>query len=383
MIILIIAGRKFQADAKSGGEQVSLRNYKIIQNVCGIDNTYIYMFSNDNDIESLQNATVFPTKHNKLELFLDTLMLRNVCSRRILRQVSQHIQGLEPDIIFADSSIIGYLLEKCKIRVPVIVFFHNIEKNYAWNRFVHEGLLYWFAYRSYYKNEKKIVSLAYKTILLNKRDERELLRIYGRKADFILPITFDDKFDKKKIDKNSSKRKILLFVGSLFQPNFEGLVWFINVVFSQFNNEDYLLKVIGKNLEKKRNDLEKENVEVIGTVDDLSTYYYSADAVVLPIFYGDGMKVKTAEAMMYGKKIFATKEALEGYDISDIEEIYECNNKDDFYINILKYVGKSENQKFCKNVRNRFLEKYETKVLEDEFRNFLQNVRKDYNEQKN
>ena len=114
MIILIIAGRKFQADAKSGGEQVSLRNYKIIQNVCGIDNTYIYMFSNDNDIESLQNATVFPTKHNKLELFLDTLMLRNVCSRRILRQVSQHIQGLEPDIIFADSSIIGYLLESVK-----------------------------------------------------------------------------------------------------------------------------------------------------------------------------------------------------------------------------------------------------------------------------
>lgn len=373
MRILVIAGRSFGMNTKSGGEQVSLRNYRLIQKMCGIENAFLCMFSNECNVDLPENTTVFPTKHNKWELLIDTIMLRNVCSRKTLRRVIDYVKKIKPDVIFADSSNIGYLVEKCKIDVPIFVFFHNIEKNYSWNKIRHEGILYWFAYRSYYKNERKILSVASKTILLNIRDDKELQRIYGRSADFILPVTFDDKFDEYRIEQIDSQRKALLFVGSLFQPNYEGIRWFVEKVMSQFVSDKYLLKIVGKNLETKRSELQRENVEIIGTVEDLADYYYSADAVVLPIFYGDGMKVKTAEAMMYGKKIFATKEALEGYDVGDIEEVYECNSKDEFVQNISKYLDNSVGYKFCKNVRGKFLEKYETKAVETEFKKFLQN----------
>lgn len=382
MKILFIAGREFQLCAKSGGEQVSLRNYRLIQKVCGIENTYLCMFSNAHDVERPQNTTVFPTKHNKWELFLDTVMLRNVCSKKTFKQFLMYVREVNPDIIFADSSIIGYLIDKCKTDIPIIVFFHNIEKNYSWNRFKHESKLYWFAYYSYYRNEKKIVSLASKTILLNERDERELQLIYGRKADFILPVTFVDKFDEGRIEPINDKRKILLFVGSLFQPNYEGIRWFVEKVMSRINSEMYLLRIVGKNWEEKKKELQRSNVEVIGTVDDLASYYYSADALVLPIFYGAGMKVKTAEAMMYGKRIFATREALEGYDVSDIEEICECRGESDFLHNIVSRLDNSSGFKFCRSVRNRFLEKYETNTVEIEFKKFLLNLQRGYNGQK-
>ncbi len=54
-------------------------------------------------------------------------------------------------------------------------------------------------------------------------------------------------------------------------------------------------------------------------MDKTDVYYYKHAAVILPIKYGAGMKVKTAEAMMYGRTIFASDEALEGYDGKGIE----------------------------------------------------------------
>ncbi len=39
------------------------------------------------------------------------------------------------------------------------------------------------------------------------------------------------------------------------------------------------------------------------------------DYIISPIFVGGGMKVKTCEALMYGKNIIGTSESFEGYDI--------------------------------------------------------------------
>lgn len=182
-----------------------------------------------------------------------------------------------------------------------------------------------------------------------------------------MPISFTDTFDEKKIRTQPNQRLELLFVGSLFQPNVEGLKWFIDEVMPRLDKEKYTLKIIGKNLETKRRELEHENVEVIGTVDNLDEYYFRADAVVIPIFYGDGMKVKTAEAMMYGKMIFATDEALEGYDVDNVEGIYRCNDAEEF----VDQLKSTKFKRFNETVRSIFKNKYDTAVVCKDFRGFL------------
>ena len=57
-----------------------------------------------------------------------------------------------------------------------------------------------------------------------------------------------------------------------------------------------------------------KNVEIHDSVDDLSVFYERANIVVCPLFYGGGMKVKVAEALMYGKKIIGTELAFFGYE---------------------------------------------------------------------
>ena len=52
--------------------------------------------------------------------------------------------------------------------------------------------------------------------------------------------------------------------------------------------------------------------------------------MVLPIFSGSGMKVKTCESLMYGKNIIGTDEALEGYEIEQGVSAWRCNTAEEF-----------------------------------------------------
>jgi hypothetical protein len=101
----------------------------------------------------------------------------------------------------------------------------------------------------------------------------------------------------------------------------------------------------------------------------LDEYYYTYSNIVMPIQYGAGMKVKTAEAMMFGMTIFATNEALEGYEVDDYKGIYRCNTAMEFIMAIRKM-----NESFWQQntIRECFLQQYESKVVEKKFVEVMQ-----------
>ena len=192
--------------------------------------------------------------------------------------------------------------------------------------------------------------------------------MYGRKSDFILPITFDDSFSLEKTVTNY-KREIL-FLGSLFSPNQISIEWFMQKVLP--NLKDIQLNIVGKGFETKKKEYEKyRNVNVIGSVPQLDNYYYRHSAVVLPIKYGAGMKVKTAEAMMYGRRIFATDEALEGYDVGNISGITRCNKANEFADAINHYFDQEDLKSYEPEVRRCFKENFETSCLTNKFNDFM------------
>lgn len=196
-----------------------------------------------------------------------------------------------------------------------------------------------------------------KYICLNDRDNKLLEEYYSREANLILPITFSDLW--KAGEYGNEREEFLLFVGSYFDANVQGIKWFVKEVLP---NIDFNIKIVGKGMEQLREKKFLENVrrvEVIGGVDDLAPYYKKAAAVIMPIFMGGGMKVKTAEALMNGKTIFGSKEAFEGYDLEDISGLYLCEDKDAF-INAINDFKNREHANFNINIRNLFLDKYET-----------------------
>ena len=88
----------------------------------------------------------------------------------------------------------------------------------------------------------------------------------------------------------------------------------------------------------------------------------------MPIFSGSGMKVKTAEALMYGKFLIGTKEAFEGYEIDEKIGIL-CNNANDFIKNINKY--SQQNLIYNAPSRTLFIDKYSSDATQELFNSLL------------
>ena len=142
----------------------------------------------------------------------------------------------------------------------------------------------------------------------------------------------------KEENKIENKEFKLLFVGvGTFLPNIQGIEFFIKNVIPYINVK---LEIVGKNTELNKEKWERLNskVEVKGTVDSLDNYYNEANAVIAPIFIGGGMKVKTAEALSYGKTIFGTTEAFEGYEVDYSKVGGLCNTVEEFIEVINNYI---------------------------------------------
>lgn len=88
--------------------------------------------------------------------------------------------------------------------------------------------------------------------------------------------------------------------------------------------------------------------------------------MVLPIFKGSGMKVKTCESLMYGKNIIGTPEAFEGYDLQHDRVGAVCADAAQFIQAIQSFVA-TPRPRFNAYSRSVFLEHYSEDVVSQQF----------------
>lgn len=356
----------------TGGSQVAAKNHQILVNVFGEENTYLLIFSKYCSKNHKEQMYTLPIRTNAFEEIMNAIKGYRRFHPKLKKEIKVLLDMIDPDIVFLDSSELGQITKLLKKDVKSIVHFHNIEVDYIWkNRVKRKKISGFPVLYATYINEKLSVKKCDRVICLNERDNKRLQKVYKRNADLLLPVSFEDKFDKKKIHKDISSRK-LIFIGSLFPPNLQGIEWFVKEVMIHLS--DFELVIVGHNFEKKRKELERKNVRVIGTVDNLEEYYYSYSSVVMPIKYGDGMKVKTAEAMMYGMNIFATTEALEGYKTEGIKGICKCNTANEFIYCIRNAFENGKIEECAMDVRKSFLENNEIKKQINTFKGMIENL---------
>ena len=335
----------------TGGLQCSHRNLQSIEELFGKEYVDSYI------IRPYQNRNFLSTKIKRIYDIFQGYMggLQKEKENEILRKIAKsHYTD-----VFIDSSLLGLLSKKIKKIFPnirIYTFFHNIEYN-----FVKASVIVNRDYLRYYWlplariNEKSACKYSDKVIVLNERDAAELQIKYKRMSDACIPITFKSNYviascGKKQLVDNVHKQA--LFVGSYFYGNVEGLKWFCKEVLPYV---DLRLTIVGAGMSQLKSDVnENEKLIILSDVPDLTPYYVKADFMILPILSGGGMKVKTAEALMYGKYILATMEALTGYNVNSSIAI-QCDSADEFICAIknlsLKY-------KYNEYSRKLFDEKY-------------------------
>lgn len=337
-------------DSSFGGAIASKRNYQGLKKI-GYD-VEIYQIKKKSSFESmlsLVEGNYPPIRKSNID---------EICT--ILSQKKF-------DMVFFDSSLFGDILEKIKKRFKTknIVFFHNCEYDYNKVRFKNGNILKKTIYSFFVKRiEKKSSILSDISIVLSKRDKLRVKELYGVDSTFIMPITLEDGYSNIiNKDKYSFKNYCLLF-GPECTANLEAFRWFIKNVRPKINCQ---IVIAGKGMDKYKNEFEDNRTKVFGYVDNLNDLYGSAAIVVIPLLSGAGMKIKTAEALMYGKNILGTKEAFEGYDIEFDKVGSLCCSKNDFinYINLYQFDKKDH---FNLYSREQYLKKYSIEASTDIFR---------------
>lgn len=306
--------------------------------------------------------------HNFPERIRNLIQLNSpVLNNTINEEIVTLIKTKNIDTVLLNNSYFGKLIKRIKKECPnvkVYAFYHGVQL-YTWlikiknNPKLALSLPQVFVYAL---NEYWTTKYADKNILLNERDNTKLMKYYHKKADLYLPAYFSD----KKIDLHATLQLetdfSILFVGGYFWPNVLGIKWFQKEVMP-YLPEHVRLYVVGNGMEQIEDDITDSRIRVIGRVDQLDPWYNSCNLVIGPIFHGDGMKTKTAEAMMYGKIYLGTNEAFEGY--VGMEE-YKCNTAEEFVQRITNCI-ESKQPKFVQSIRENYLQNYSEKMAKKFF----------------
>lgn len=266
------------------------------------------------------------------------------------------------DFVFISHNTLGRLTKRIKDAFPgikictyypgILVYHHKYADHYD---ITGGGLKT--KIKRFYKIQNEKISNQYTDaiLLLNERDEKNLKKYYESvdiSKVFFCPIFMKDRYSDTDGRDNPfvSSRYNILFIGTYFGPNVHGIKWFCSEVLPKLG-EAVQLTVIGSEMSALKSEIDNFNVTFYDFIEDLNPYYIHADLVIEPIFYGDGMKTKTAEALMYGKTVVGTTEAFCGYDSG---AGFICNTKEEF-VDTVRRLMADDNPKYSKKYREIYL----------------------------
>ena len=336
----------------NGGNVIRKRNLELLQKLAGEDEVFFYV------------------RHRPTNWFskrVKNFQVLTGCECGFDKELLRKVE--ESDLVFIDGTTEEAFSRRSLRKRKVISFFHNVEYDYFCQQHKKTKGLIKKLKRSFHKHaifayERRLVHYSDTVITLNQRDSDRLKKLYGRESDLLLPSSMEDAFRESEFSV-TDKEPYLLFIGSDFFGNTEGLFWFCEKCMSKINAS---LIVAGKNMDKYEGRFPSDRIRFYGYVDDLSELYRNAAAIVMPIVSGSGMKTKTCEAMMYGKVIFGTQESFEGYQLS--EDCILCEDEVAFINNINTYL-ESGVRTFSPLNREVYLQNYESSVVADKFINYF------------
>ena len=361
--LLFIQYRPF-GKVMNGGDQGTKKNLEMLGHVIGKENIEVYYLHDkagkSSILEYAKGALLMP-----LGYFLGLTPAK-------VKAIAYKAQGF--DFVFIDRSLFGVIakgLKEAGYKGRIITSFQNTEVAYMEAKMPKRLPFRSVVIRCADKNDRWSCAYSDKVIVLNERDKASLQSLYGRTAEIMIPVAMDDKCKGMTPDKQEMTRPRLrcLFLGAYFLANTEGIVWFMQNVYPQVDVE---VKIVGRGMGQLKAEQPEllRNIEVVNDAPELLPYLQWADVMVLPIFAGSGMKVKTCESLMYGKNIIATDEALEGYEVEQGVSAWRCNTPEEFVQTITDF-AQHPRPRFNQAARQCFLDKYSNEAVANIYKELL------------
>lgn len=338
MRILFITTSDIQNMSYGGGKGAKGR-YELLKQFGRVDACQILKKSNIASVVSLAQGHYPPLRDD------------------IIKKILYKCRKNRYDMIYMDTSVCGTLVRKLKKRyagIPILSHFQNCESDFNAIRFAGGNAVQSFFYHKLVQNEERL-TLKYSDCcaVLSKRDSSRLQDLYGREPDRMLPLFIKDEASEADFITKATEGYCLLFGPALY-PNVEGFSWFADHVSPYIHIKTL---IAGKGFEQYKDKLNGKSVSVAGYVEDIHQLYRNAVCVCIPLFRGCGMKVKTAEALMFGKTVFGTDEAFSGYEFDYKKAGGICNHPEDYISKINLYIDSGQSF-YNSDSRKIYLERY-------------------------
>lgn len=345
-----------------GGGQVAKKNYDMICSVVGEENVDCYYVH-----EEGKKATLWDYLCGAF------FTLFNYYYGLTPKRVSQIVEKAQAyDEVFIDRTLFGLIAKKLKksgYQGKIVSYFHNVEKIYFDAKLSRKLPFRSIMIHCADVNDRYSCEYSDVIVALNERDSRLIDEYYGRKADYLVPVALPDRLSSDVDTQSYTRTKPLcLFLGAYFPPNNKGILWFVENVLPKV---DIQVRIVGKGMSKLKEENEAlKDIEVLSDVPDLKPLLAEADLMILPIFEGSGMKVKTCESLMYGKNILATSEAFEGYEVDYDRVGGKCDTAEDFIKKISEFQC-SPKPRFNTYSREMYLQKYSNQSILSTYKEFI------------
>jgi len=179
--------------------------------------------------------------------------------------------------------------------------------------------------------ELSIVKQADSTIVISNAEKDILKREVPKCNLYHLPLIMEI---YNRHDTPFENRKNIIFVGGFqHHPNIDAVHYFVNSIWPLLREKIAGLKfyIIGSNVTEEIKKLDgKDDISVIGYVEDLSDYFNSCKIMVSSLRYGAGIKGKIGRSLGYGVPCVATSMSVEGMSLENGENIIVEDNEERF-----------------------------------------------------
>lgn len=179
---------------------------------------------------------------------------------------------------------------------------------------------------------------------------------------------------KNTCDRNFQSQPTFVFLGALNVPH-------NNFSITQFikNQMDALIQVIpnvklliiGKNPSDVLKELVAKyphNIEMKGFVEDIDSIFSECCAMIVPLLFGSGVKLKTLEAFGRGLPVVGTDFAFEGINITNYQQCILENNMNNYPKLMKELIDKETNDSISKNSKEFFESFYSKNAIYGHYR---------------
>jgi len=310
-----------------------------------------------------KNLYFLQQKENKISLIKFCMYYSHKENKE---QINKIIQENDYNLIIVEKIImLSYLKKKIFKNYKVVIDSWGIDSEILRQLYINEKKLFkkfilFIKYLRHLLCEICFLSRCKYLVAITDKQLNFYKKFFKRKKLFLIPNFVD--MDYFKAAYESFEEKCIVFTGIMnFIPNIDAVIFFVNEIMPKLKEKiNVKFYIIGKNPTKEVSKLQNNfDIVVTGEVKDVREYISKAEVVVVPLRMGSGLRNKVLQAMACGKTVVATKEAIEGINVQDKENILIADTPEEFVEKILMVFDN-------KNLRLK-IEKNARKYVEDNF----------------